>query len=253
MMNLPRHARLIAQSLIASVLIVAAIAGQWKLFKLRSVKVDSLAEGAIAALGGLRSLAAEIVWFRADRLQEEGKYVELSQLASTLAFLEPHESEVWSYAAWNLAYNISIMMPTHADRWRWVDAAIKLLRDEGLRLNPADPDLCRELAWLFQIKIGGNIDDASALYRSKWKEIVDGAINADSFQSLGMDSERMKKLEKRYGISDWTQPIASAIYWADLGLEKATGQTKAFLKEILRQSSVSLHASRANPSPLTFQ
>ena len=75
----------------------------------------------LAALGGVRSIAAEVVWFRADRLQEEGRYVELAQLAETLAFLEPHTPEVWSYAAWNLAYNVSAMMPTAADRFSFCE------------------------------------------------------------------------------------------------------------------------------------
>ena len=99
-------------------------------------------------------MAAEVIWFRADRLQEEGRYVEMAQLASALAFMEPHTPEVWSYAAWNLAYNVSVMMPDAPERWRWVEAGIRLLRDDGLRLNPRDPVLYRELAWMFLAKVG---------------------------------------------------------------------------------------------------
>ena len=66
-----------------------------------------------------------------DRLQDEGRYVELAQLATVLTRMEPHTPEVWSHAAWNLAYNVSVMMPTPADRWRWVEAGIRLLRDCG--------------------------------------------------------------------------------------------------------------------------
>ena len=93
----------------------------------------------IAGLGGFRGIIAEVVWFRADRLQDEGRYSEMAQLATILTSLEPHTPEVWAYAAWNLAYNISVMMPTAEDRWRWVEAGLKLLRDDGLRLNPASP------------------------------------------------------------------------------------------------------------------
>ncbi len=204
----------------------------------RPGKMPLAAETAFAALGGLRSLAAEAVWFRADRLQDEGRYVELAQLASTLAFLEPHTPEVWSYTAWNLAYNISVMMPTGEDRWRWVHSAIKLLRDEGLRLNPGDPDLCRELAWLFEIKIGADIDDAAELYREKWRAIVKDVSVRGAWREIAMDEDMMRKVERLYGVSDWTKAPASAIYFAHVGLEAAEGRNEAMLREIIRQSRV---------------
>ena len=131
----------------------------------RPVRSTAMAESALQALGGLRSIAGEIIWFRADRLQEEGRYVELAQLAHALTMSEPHTPEVWAYAAWNLAYNVSVMMPTPEDRWRWVDAAITLLRDDALKLNPESAELYRELAWMFEIKLGTDIDSAASVYR----------------------------------------------------------------------------------------
>ena len=223
-----------------ALLVAAGVAGQFALAARRPLKTPAAAEGIIAALGGFRSLAAEAVWFRADRLQEDGRYVELAQLASTLTFLEPHTPEVWSYAAWNLAYNISVMMPTPEDRWRWVAAAIRLLRDEGLRLNPDDPDLCCDLAWLFQLKLAGRIDSAAATYCGKWREIVEDARARDAWHELGMTRARMQEVESRYGVKDWTDPQASAIYWAHQGLRGATGNVRVFLSEIVRQACARL-------------
>ena len=162
------------KTLFAVVLLLAlSAASQVWLRGLREASAPAMAEGTFAALGGLRSIAAEVIWFRADRLQEEGRYVELAQLASALAAMEPHTPEVWSYASWNLAYNIAVMMPTYEDRWRWVLAGIRLLRDEGLVLNPGNPDLCRELAWLFELKLGTDIDAAGKTYRVMWKRLVE--------------------------------------------------------------------------------
>lgn len=175
----------------------------------------------VAGLGGFRSIAAEVVWFRVDRLQDEGRYAELAQLATWLTFLEPHTPEVWAYAAWNLAYNVSVSMPTHADRWRWVAAGLHLLRDDGLRLNPADPMLYKELAWTFLIKLSTRLDDASSLYREEWKRIVQSAQSAGSFAALGMEKARMDAVDAEYGRQDWTNPLASALYWASLGLAVA--------------------------------
>lgn len=195
----------------------ASVAGQFALRAHRPPSAPVLAEGALAALGGLRSIAAEIVWFRADRLQEEGRYVELAQLASALTLMEPHTPEVWSYAAWNLAYNVSVMMATHEDRWRWVEAGLRLLRDEGLRLNPKSAELYRELAWMFELKIGASIDDASPLYREKWRENVEDVRARGAWDELRMDPAFMKAIERATGFDDWTDPQLSAIYWAARG------------------------------------
>ena len=191
--------------------------GQLVLRSARSASAPEFSSGVLAAMGGVRAIAAEVIWFRADRLQEEGRYVELAQLAETLAFLEPHTPEVWSYAAWNLAYNISVMMPTAADRWRWVMSAIRLLRDSGLRLNPGSPELCRELAWLFELKIGTDLDAAAGHYRAEWKRIVEDVRRRQAWGELGMDPVVMARIERATGFDDWTDPQLTAIYWAVVG------------------------------------
>ena len=167
----------------------------------------------VAGLGGFRGIITEVVWFRADRLQDEGRYAEMAQLANILTTLEPHTPEVWAYAAWNLAYNISVMMPTHEDRWRWVEAGLRLLRDEGLERNPASRELLRELAWMFEIKIGADIDSAAAHYRERWREIVEDVRARGAWSELRMDPEEMRRIEAVTGFNDWTDPQLSAIYW----------------------------------------
>ena len=210
------------------VLATLSVAGQVALRRARPPSAPALAEGAFAALGGLRSIAAEVVWFRMDRLQDEGRYVELAQLASVLTRMEPHTPEVWSHAAWNLAYNVSVMMPTPADRWRWVHAGLRLLRDEGLRFNPRSSELCRELAWMFELKIGADIDSAAATYRTEWRKIVEDVRARNAWDELAMDPRVMRRIEETTGFDDWTDPQLSAIYWAARGK----------CADIVRQASV---------------
>ena len=200
-----------------ALLAALAVAGQVALRRARPESAPALSEGVLAAMGGFRSIAAEVIWFRADRLQEAGRYVELAQLAETLALLEPHTPEVWSYAAWNLAYNVSVMMPTAEDRWRWVQSAIRLLRDSGLRLNPRSPELCRELAWLFELKLGTDLDSAAGHYRAEWKRMVEDVKSRGVWGELGMDEALMRRIEQLTGFDDWTDPQLSAIYWAAVG------------------------------------
>lgn len=219
-----------------AVLAISAVAGQVALSMHRPVKSPAVEEGVFAAFGGLRSVFAEIVWFRADRLQEEGRYVELAQLAHALALAEPHTPEIWSYAAWNLAYNVSVMMATDEDRWRWVKAALVLLRDDGLRLNPDSVDLHRELAWLFELKMGADLDTAAPLYRARWREIVADVEPRGAWDELGMNPMLMNELESTFGLTDRGDPQYSAAYWAYRGIKSANGRDAGILREIVRQA-----------------
>ena len=222
---------------LAVFLALLSVGLQFALRAVRPASAPAMTEGALAAFGGIRSIVAEVVWFRADRLQDEGRYVELAQLASTLSYLEPRTPEVWSYAAWNLAYNISVMMPTHEDRWRWVNAAIVLLRDKGLVLNPTESELYRELAWLFELKLGTDLDAAAPVYRAKWREIVEDVARRNAWEELRMDSRVMDEVTKAYRLSDVADPMFSAVYWAHIGrVVSKKKEDLAFLNEIIRQS-----------------
>lgn len=224
--------------ILLAVLLGLFLGSEIALLKSRTVASPVYAEGTFAVLGGLRSIIAEVIWFRADRLQEEGRYVELVQLADALTAMEPHTPEVWSYAAWNLAYNVSIMMDTPEDRWRWVLAGIRLLRDDGLRLNPGDPELARELAWMFELKLGADIDAAAPDYRRYWKELVDEVSQRGAWHELGMEEGKMRRLEQTSGMVDWTDPQLSAVYWANEGLARATGRERATLLNIVQQATI---------------
>lgn len=206
----------------------------------------------IAGLGGFRGVLAEIVWFRADRLQDEGRYSEMAQLANLLTALEPHTPEVWAYAAWNLAYNISVMMPTDEDRWRWVEAALKLLRDDGLKLNPQSPQLHREISWLFLSKIGGEIDTASGLYARKWKAAVEEA--GGDWTKLKMEPSLVAYIDREYGKQDWASPKASALYWAHHGLAfKPAGAARAELRQLVYQSLMLMSLEDRRFAPRALQ
>ena len=88
------------------------------------------------ALGGFRGLISNVLWIRANDLQNDDKFFEAAQLADWITELEPHFTQVWLFQAWNMAYNISVKFKDAPDRWRWVERGIELLRDDGLRYNP---------------------------------------------------------------------------------------------------------------------
>ena len=188
----------------------------------------------LVGLGGFRGVAAEVLWFRAARLQEQGRYLELVQLARWITLLDPHAAENWAYNAWNLAYNISVMMSRPEDRLRWVLNGITLLRDDGLRYNPKSARLYRELAWLFQNKIGDTQDSAHLTYKFYLAEAMkpfvqtNGLVKVSDATRQGlaawrMDLGRMVSMEKEFGPLDWRLAPTHALYWALQGIPLATG------------------------------
>ncbi|MBN1127076.1 MAG: hypothetical protein JXA82_18890 [Sedimentisphaerales bacterium] len=122
---------------------------------------------ATVAMGAFRGLVVDVLWIRADRLKEEGLFFDAKQLAEWITVLQPRFSTVWVFHAWNMAYNISVAVPAEQweERWRWVRNGLELLRDRGIPMNPQSIILYRELAWIFQHKMGALSDDCHRYYK----------------------------------------------------------------------------------------
>ena len=193
--------------------------------------------------GGFRGIVANVLWIRADQLQQEEKYFELYTLSDWITKLQPEFSQVWAMRAWNMAWNISVKYTEPADRWLWVRSGMEMLRDEGLRYNPRDPLLHRELAWIFQDKMGIYTDLAHKYYKQQWiLEMYDVlGTNATPSELLNpptedtrrraatlrekykLDPAFMQQVDEKYGPLDWRMPESHAIYWAALGLSRCKG------------------------------
>jgi len=203
------------------------------------------------ALGGFRGLISNALWMRASDLQDEDKFFEMAQLADWITKLEPHFVQVWLVQAWNMAYNISVKFKDYPDRWRWVKRGFELLRDDGLRYNPNELLIYRELGWIFQHKLGQNLDDANMYYKQEWanemavvfdkkKPNLDELINPQTDDQkrraallrdhYKMDPNIMKEVDETFGPVEWRLPEAHAIYWANLGL-KAAAENPAKVKK----------------------
>ncbi len=205
------------------------------------------------ALGGFRGIIADLLWMRSARLQQEGRYFELVQLADWITKLQPRFTEVWAYQAWNLSYNITVMFSDPSDRWRWVRNGIALLRDEGLVYNPGSARLLHELGWLFQHKIGTNTDDAHLYYKQAWAMEMQNLFGGGrpDYAALANDPDRlrrmrdeykldpaiMQQIEARHGPLDWRMAQAHAIYWATLSAHAARGSDIIAANRMIYQST----------------
>jgi hypothetical protein len=205
------------------------------------------------ALGGFRGLIANALWMRATDLQDQDKYFEMVQLSDWITKLEPRFVQVWTVQAWNMAYNISVKFTDPADRWRWVERGIQLLRDEGLRYNPDETLIYRELSWFFRHKMGQNLDDAHLYYKAVWfaemNQLLGARPNYNELLSPQSEEARerarilrekykldpafMREVDELYGPLEWRLPEAHAIYWAETGRRRGKKEDQdRLLREI---------------------
>ena len=112
------------------------------------------------AIGALRGLIVDILWMKINSMKSKGLFYEIMADAEMITKLQPRFAEVWAFHGHNMAYNISVAMHTERERWEWVNAGIRLVRNEGIRANPNDMYLHKELAFWFAHKIEGQADDA---------------------------------------------------------------------------------------------
>jgi hypothetical protein len=208
------------------------------------------------ALGGFRGLIANALWMRLSDLQEEDKYFEMVQLADWITKLQPHMVAVWLFQGWNMTYNISVKFKSHEDRWHWVKRGMELMRDDGLKYNPNETKIYREISWDFQHKIGANLDDAHMLYKLRWAQEMQGVLGGrPDFKELlnpttpewkerarkleevyKMDPKIVQKVDEDYGPFDWRLPDAHAVYWAELGRIHGRPEDQETLRRSIYQS-----------------
>ncbi len=128
------------------------------------------------AIGALRGIIVDWLWIKVHLMQQKGLYYEVMADSDLITRLQPRFAAVWAFHGHNMAYNISVVHNTEEERWEWVKAGIDLVRNKGLRYNPNDLPLHRELAFFFAHKIEGVSDDAHLYYKRElareWHELL---------------------------------------------------------------------------------
>ena len=212
------------------------------------------------ALGSFRGIVADLLWLRAGALQEKQNYFEMVQLARWITDLQPTFSGATAYLAWNMAYNISVTCSSHAERWRWVNEGIRLIRDQAIGYNPEDPILYKDLAWIFQHKLGNVLDDANLFYKNRlaiqmmnitgsaepsWKEFAAAPADEKAFMKKYPADGAVWKVLNQNGFKDFdalyndfrsrTPAALSPVLAGKLGAPILKELTTFFRAELLRR------------------
>lgn len=176
-------------------------------------------------MGTLRLLAMDVAFARMERLKEEGKFYELMQLSNAVCKLAPRYASVWQYAAWNMAYNISVSEYHPEARWKWVTNGIELLRDQGIPYNPKSIGLYKELAWIYWHKVADYSDDAHFVYKAHVAVEMERILGAPSpalteeqmIDAIRVIAEAPRKVEALIGQDAEVASLVERL--AQVGLE----------------------------------
>ncbi len=171
------------------------------------------------APGGLRAPMLTYLWLRSQQLKEDGKFFDAQQLRDLICDLSPHFPGVWSFHAWDMAWNISVATHTPDERWMWVSNGIRLLRDRGLYYNPDNLLLYKELAWIYFSKMGQYTDDMHMVYKRRWAGEMNHVLGAppfsdtpdaaiEAFRLIADAPKTLANLEKDASSADFVKRLA---------------------------------------------
>lgn len=133
-------------------------------------EIDPTSESMKLATLGMRGIAANLLWGRANKFKREQDWDNLAATLNQISKLQPRFISVWQFQGWNLAYNVSVEFDDYRSRYHWVKRGINFLK-EGVTYNEHEPVLFWELGWTFGHKIGKA--DEKVQYRRLFREDED--------------------------------------------------------------------------------
>ncbi len=165
---------------------------------------QSLAATSIA-LGPLRGLIANILWWRIIEQQDAGNYFEIIQLSDWITVLQPENPRVWTYQAWNMAYNVAYEFPDGESKWKWIFAAYKLLALDALKILPSSYEIKRETARIFADRIGSSIDPGAPFFKKKWAVTIMKYLPEGSRSEIARLAAEPRDFSEYRKIQDFSQ------------------------------------------------
>jgi hypothetical protein len=137
-------------------------------------EIDASAETIKLATLGLRGVAVNILWEKANYYKKIEDWTSFGTVLEQISKLQPHFFTVWDFQAHNLTYNTSVEFDDYKDRFDWVIRGINFLK-EGKEKNTNDRDprftdsrITARLGWFLSNKIGKA--DEHRQYRRLFKE-----------------------------------------------------------------------------------
>jgi hypothetical protein len=157
-------------------------------------------------LGGFRGLACDLLWLRAQRAKDEGRFYESVALAGSITRIQPRFEQIWEYLAWDMAYNLAAEVDDPAAKWAWFITGVET-NAEGCLRNPQGERLVRHLAWMFHHK---GDDFRERIAGASWARLVNPLLERLNQRLPG--ERRLELLPTEPGLSNYA--ISALLYRA---------------------------------------
>jgi hypothetical protein len=115
--------------------------------------IDPASESMKLATLGMRGVAANILWSKANEYKRKENWEALVATVNQMARLQPNFISVWEFQSHNLSYNISVEQDDYRFRYQWVKRGIEYLI-KGVQYNRKSPRLFWTLGWYTGQKFG---------------------------------------------------------------------------------------------------
>jgi hypothetical protein len=127
--------------------------------------------------GGFRAVVIDYLWMRANIQEKKNERWELRATYDTLAYLQPHEEEVWVFNSSNIAI-LSTDYQTIAAKYSWLRAGLTY-GVKGLSYNPDSEIIRRSLARMFYFRFSYDSPPYSRDFRRMMREDPDKSFLRD--------------------------------------------------------------------------
>lgn len=155
-------------------------------------EIDPAGETMKLATLGLRGIAANILWEKANYYKKVEDWTSLSATLEQITKLQPNFVSVWQFQGWNMSYNVAVEFDDYHDRYQWVIRGINFLK-EGTLYNEHEPRLLWDIGWYISQKIGRA--DERVLYRQMFRE-------DDDFHKAD-DPNRRRSERDNWLVGEW--------------------------------------------------
>lgn len=133
-------------------------------------QIDPASETMKMATLGLRGVATNLLWTKANAYKRTESWDRLSATLNQIAKLQPNYVTVWEFQAHNLSYNVSAEFDDYRSRYHWVKKGLEFLL-EGTRFNLRSPRLYWNLGWFTGHKLGRS--DEHVQFRRLFRDDTD--------------------------------------------------------------------------------
>lgn len=170
----------------------------------------------ILLLGGFRALAIDLLWIRAISRHMEKKYYESMAINNLISRLQPDFPGVWTFQAWNMAYNIAYEWQSPVNKWKWIRAGIEFAK-KGADKNPSSADIAFELGYMYLHLFDSKYFEFAGFYRQKLMEEMD----EDNYEEAILWFRRSTLFESKiYNALAMERMVCHSLWRASLQAEK---------------------------------